>query len=214
MFSDQALTIIIIAITCFVSWQAWTKPELLQKLLFNAVAIHHNKQYYRLVSSAFIHADAPHLIFNMLSLYYMGGVAEQLFKQDYLFGEQWGGVAYVALYFSAAIVSSISDLIRHKNDSWYNALGASGAVSAVIMVFVLVLPWEKIVFFFIPMWSWVFALIYLVGSYIMAKRNVGNIGHYAHFWGAVYGFIFPMLFYPQLLAFFIRTMTTGIIQLF
>jgi membrane associated rhomboid family serine protease len=201
MLSDQPLTIIIIAITCLISWQAWTKPDLLQKLLFNAVAIHHNRQYYRLISSAFIHADAAHLIFNMFSLYYMGGFAEQLFKQNYLFGEQWGGVAYIGLYFSAAVISSISDLIRHKNDSWYNALGASGAVSAVIMVFVLVLPWATITFFFIKMWSWVFALVYLLGSYIMAKRNV-------------YGFIFPVLFYPELLAMFIKTMTTGMGQLF
>lgn len=203
------LTYALIGLTCIISWQAWTREDLQNRLIFNAVAIYHHKQYYRLISSAFLHADVTHLLFNMLSLYFMGGFAEIIFRSEYLFGEQWGGVAYILFYFSAAIVSSLSDLIRHRDNSGYNALGASGAVSAVTMIFVLFLPWEKIFVFFIPMWSWVYALVFLGASYIMAKRNVGNIGHYAHFWGAVYGFCFPLIFHPKLLIMFINIMSAG-----
>jgi membrane associated rhomboid family serine protease len=98
------------------------------------------------------------------------------------------------------MVSSISSLIKHRNNWLYDAIGASGATSAITFTFILFCPWEKIYFFgILPIPAIIFGAIFLVYCYIMGKRGRDNIGHDAHFWGAIYGFLFPILLKPTLL---------------
>ena len=115
-----------------------------------------------------------------------------------------GRVLYICFYISAIAISSISDLIRYKENYAYNAIGASGAVSAVLFACILMDPKVGIAFLFvpIPIPGYIFGPLYLLYCYYMAKKNVDNIGHSAHFWGAVYGILFPLMLKPQLINLF------------
>lgn len=208
--TDPYLTYILIALTVLLSWQAWERPAMMHGMIFNATAVWHHKQYYRLLSSTFLHADLMHLIFNMVTLYYMGQFAEIVFKDENLFGPRWGGGMYIAFYLSAGIISSLYSLFKHRNHEWYNALGASGATSAITFAFILIAPTETIYFFFaLPLPAWLFGIVYLALSYFLARRGNSNIGHDAHFWGGVYGFIFLIACFPFLLERFYIILTVG-----
>ncbi|OFY20532.1 MAG: hypothetical protein A2W98_06300 [Bacteroidetes bacterium GWF2_33_38] len=196
------MTYIIIAITVLVSISAFNNQSLMHRFQYNPYQVYHQKQYYRIFSHALIHADWNHLIFNMLTLFFFGAYVESAFKS--LYG-MVGILYFILLYVSAILISSLRTLKKHQNDSWYNAVGASGAVSAVLFSFILFQPLGKIFIFFIPIGipAIVFGVAYLVYSAYMAKQNVDNIGHDAHFWGAVYGFIFPLFFDFRLIIYFL-----------
>ena len=151
---------------------------------------------------AFLHANWTHLIVNMLVLYSFGTVCERYFQQ--FFGAYW--IPYfLILYVGAILVSPLYALIKHRKDYLYNAVGASGAVSAVVFAAIFFDPWNKIYFFaMIPMPGIVFAALYLIYSWMMSRRSKDNIAHDTHFFGAIFGFLLPILLNPDLLTFFIR----------
>ena len=195
------ITIIIIAITSLVSVLCFNGRLNGGRLLFNAYQVWHRKEWYRMFTSGIIHSGWGHLFFNMLTLYFFGRVVEQYFVAA--FGGVLGTVLYIVLYVSALAVSSIGDLIKYR-DSWnYNALGASGAVSAILFASILFAPKMGIYIYLIPIPvpGYIFAPMYLLYCWYMAKRKIDNIGHTAHFWGAVYGLIFPLICDPQILSF-------------
>lgn len=194
------ITLIIILITCGVSFMSWNNTELYNKLIFNPYIIFHKNEWYRLFSSALLHADIPHLVINMFVLYSFGSFIEQVYDL-YIPG---GLALYVAMYILAIGAANIKTLIENKNNVWYNAVGASGAVSAVVFAFVLFAPIEKILFFgIIPIPAFLYGLLYLVYSQYMSKKASDNIGHDAHFFGAVFGFIFTGLLRPELFQMFV-----------
>lgn len=195
------ITIIIIAITCLVSILCFNGTLNGNKLLFNAYQVWHRKEWYRMLTSGIIHSGWGHLFFNMLTLYCFGRVVEQYFAA--VFGGVTGTVLYIMLYVSALAVSSIGDLIKYRDDWNYNALGASGAVSAILFASILFAPKMGIYIYLIPIPipGYIFAPLYLLYCWYMAKRNMDNIGHTAHFWGAVYGLLFPIVCKPETLAF-------------
>lgn len=185
------MTLIIIAVTCLVSITAFSRPDIIEKLQFNASKIVHQKQYYRLVSHGFVHANWEHLVVNMIVLYSFGRVIELHF--DYNFGRM-ANAYFLILYFGGMLVSNAYALIKHRNNFYYNAVGASGAVSAVLFAAIFFDPWDMIYFFgVIPVPGIVFAVLYLVYSYYMSRKQQDNIAHDAHFLGALFGFIFPIL---------------------
>lgn len=192
------ITLLIILITVLISVAAFRRSELMYRYNFNAYQIIHRKQWYRIFSHIFLHANWEHLIFNMISLYFFAPVIES----------QLGIITFLLIYGGAAIASSIPDLIKHKDNFSYNALGASGAVSAIIFTAILLNPTSKIMLMFIPIPipAVLFGVLYLVFSAYMAKRNIDNIGHTAHFWGAVFGFVFPIVLEPSLLMDFLDTL--------
>lgn len=195
------ITLIIILITCGVSFMAWNNTQLYQKLIFNPYSIFHKNEWYRLFSSALLHADIPHLVINMFVLFSFGSFIEQVYAL-YIPG---GLTTYVAMYILSIAAANIKTLIENKNNVWYNAVGASGAVSAVVFAFVLFAPIEKILFFgIIPIPAFLYGLLYLVYSQYMAKKGTDNIGHDAHFFGAVFGFVFTGLMRPELFQMFIK----------
>lgn len=203
------LTYIILAVTCLVSILCFTGTLNINKLLFNAYQVWHRKQWHRMLSYGLVHAGWGHLIFNMLTLYFFGPVVEEFFV--ILFGPGYGEVLFVVFYVSAIAVSTIGDLVKYKDNWNYNAVGASGAISAVLFASILFEPKMSIFIMFIPIPvpGYIFAPLYLLYCWYMAKRNMDNIGHTAHFWGAVYGLVFPVIFRPSILRLFLYQLGLG-----
>jgi membrane associated rhomboid family serine protease len=203
------ITYIIIAVTVITSMYAMNNDLLKDKLMFNAYKINHKKEWYRFLSHGLIHADFAHLLFNMYSLYMFSGFVEETFKSEEVFGGK-GALFFVLLYVGGLILSSLYSYEKHKNDIWYNALGASGAVSAIVFAFIALYPRMKLGLLFIPFFkveAYIFGLIFLGIEYYLAKRGQSNIGHDAHFWGAVYGILFTFVLKPSLFSNFISQLT-------
>ncbi|WP_372947549.1 rhomboid family intramembrane serine protease [Mariniphaga sp.] len=196
------ITYFIIGITAVVSFLAFQNVSLMEKLQFNAAQVVHRKQYYRLISHAFVHVSWTHLIVNMLVLYFFGRNVETYF--GYFFGNK-AVFYFILLYLGGMLASNIWSLIKHQNDYYYNAVGASGAVSAVLFTFIFLDPWEMLYLFaIIPIPGIVFGVGYLIYSYQMGKRKTDNVAHDAHFLGAVFGFVFPIILKPDLFSRFIE----------
>ncbi len=185
-FSSAPITFIIIGITVLISFFAFNNAEVKNKALFYPYGMQEPKEYYRFLSHGFIHADYMHLFFNMFTLYQFGWIAEYLLFSD---------LQYVLLFITALIASSIFDFIKNKNNSRYAALGASGAVSAVVFASIIIDPWIDGPF---GLPNIVFAVLYLGYCIYMEKRGGDNIGHGAHLWGSVWGFVFTALVRPDL----------------
>lgn len=197
------MTYLIILITAIISIRLFSRRDLFYKLSFSPYSIKHSKEYKRFITHVFVHADFPHLIFNMLTLFFFGPNLEVFFKSE--FGNM-GYVLFFILYFGAATTSSLFSYKKYSDNVMYNAVGASGAVAAVLFAFILFEPWSKIYVFIIPIGipAFIFGGLYLAYSFYMDKRGNDNIGHDAHFWGAVYGFSFPIFFNPSIFIHFIN----------
>ncbi len=198
------ITYAILGITTLVSFAAFSNGELLRKLLFNAVEIFSYNQWYRLFSYGLVHADFTHLLFNMFVLYSFGSALENQYF-PYLFGSNAGLVTGL-LYFSALPASTLFSYFKHKHDFSYNALGASGAVSAIVFAGILISPLSSLYIMFIPfpVPSFIFGALYLAYSWYMSKKGRDNIGHDSHFWGAVYGIVFMLVLKKELAIHFIN----------
>ncbi|WP_420149091.1 rhomboid family intramembrane serine protease [Spirosoma sp.] len=194
----MSITLIIVAITVIVSIMAWNNYSLMDRWVMNPYDVAKKGQYYRLVTSGFLHADWGHLIFNMMSLFFFGGFIEQLF--GLLFGAS-GPIYLIGFYLVGIIVSDIPTLIKHRNDRSYNSLGASGGVSAILFAAILFRPLTPIYLFFIPIGipGFIFGALYLTYSYYEARRGMGTVNHDAHFYGALFGVLFMIVVYPPVL---------------
>ncbi|MBA3970675.1 MAG: rhomboid family intramembrane serine protease [Bacteroidetes bacterium] len=202
------ITYIIIGITILISVIAMENETLKNKLMFNAYMIHERKEWYRFFSSGLIHADWMHLGFNMFSFYMFGRAVENGF---FIMFDGKGVLFYILLYVGGLAMSSLYSYEKHKKDIYYNALGASGAVSSVIFAFILLDPTARLGFLFIPVPipAYLFGLIYLGIEYYLSKRGNDNIGHDAHFWGAIYGVVLTIILRPSLVNNFISQITGG-----
>ena len=196
---DVSITLIIIIITIAVSLSANGKPGLYSKLLFNPYRVHHHKEWYRIFSHALIHDtnNIFHLGFNMYVLYSFGNVAETLLS--YNLGKI-GAVYYLIIYVGGIFAASIPSLIKHKDNYHYNSVGASGAVSAILFTTIAFMPFTGgIGIMFIPLDipPLIFGVLYIAYEVYMGKRGGSNIAHDAHIGGAVFGFLFSLIFVPN-----------------
>ncbi len=175
--------------------------------MFIPYAIKEEGQLYRFVSSGFIHANWMHLGINMFVLYSFGQLIEQVF--GIYFGTM-GNVAYIGLYILGIIAAGIPSYLKHQNHSHYRALGASGAVAAVLYSFILILPVETLqLYFAIPVPAIIFGVLYIGYEYYASKKMTSDgIGHDAHLYGAIFGFLFTMALRPSLITRFIEQITT------
>lgn len=191
------MIILIISFTVLISYLAFNNPTLFEKLTFYPYKINHNKEWIRWVGHGFIHADYMHLIVNMLTLYFFMDALSVVF--EHIAGPYY--IVYgVLFYLSAIVCSSVFAYFKHKEDWNYRAIGASGAVSAFLFSFIVFAPTESIYLYFaIKMPAWLFGILYLAYEYYMGKKQNDSIGHDAHFFGAVYGVIFTIISYPDLL---------------
>ena len=195
------VTIIIIVVTAIISIMAWNNYGLMNRWIMNPYQISQHGQYYRLITSGFLHADWGHLFFNMLSLYVFGRFIEQVFSL--LFGLS-GPIYLIGFYLVAILVSDIPSYLKHRSNPGYNALGASGGVSAIIFAAILFQPLNPIYIYFIPIGipGFIFGALYLAYSYYEARRGGSNVNHDAHFYGALFGVLFMIVVYPPVLTSF------------
>ncbi len=186
------LTIIIIGITCIISFMAFSNEKLLNDLIFYPPAVSKHNQFYRFITCGFIHADVLHLLFNMYAMYAFGRVIEVYFGQ--IFGDS-GRLMYAVLYLTSLVVSLLPTYFKHKDDGYYRSLGASGAVSAVVFAFIFLDPTARVglIFLPIPAPAFVFGAVYLIVTALLDKRGGGNINHSAHLFGALYGIVFVII---------------------
>lgn len=196
-----SITTIIIAINVLISFVAFNDSAAFYKLCFWPVKVWHEKEWIRLLSGGFLHANMPHLFFNMFSLFFFGPIVEYNFMLE--FGSA-GHTAFIVFYILATVVANLPDLVEHKDNQYYRAVGASGAVSAVIFASILFSPLDTIYVFFFPITAYLFGVLYLVYSAYMARKQADNIGHMAHFSGALFGIVFPLIFQPTLFMDFIH----------
>ncbi len=202
------ITLIIVILTVLVSVAAFRKPSLLNRFDLSPFDIAQNKEYYRIFTHAFLHTDYMHLGINMLVLYSFGSGIEQIFgnleDQGIIFS---GPFFYILLYVASVALASLSTIIKYRASRGYSAVGASGAVSAVVFTFIFFAPLQKIYFYMVlPIPGIIFGVLYLIYSSYMGRRNKDNINHAAHFWGAVVGFLFPILLEPELFMVFLENL--------
>ena len=192
------LTFALIAATVLVSWLAFERPPLLNRLILWPPAIDRSRQYDRLLTHGFIHADWSHLLFNMITLYFFGRVIEREISALI------GPIGFVLFYLSAIVIAILPTYLRHRHDPHYRSLGASGAVSAVLFAFILLRPWAMIYVFVLPMPAIAYAVGYVAYSFWMDRRGGDNVNHSAHLSGAIYGVLFMLFMDPGIGADFVQ----------
>lgn len=189
------ITLVIVILTVLVSIRSFGNKRTEDDLIFYPPAIRRG-QYYRFFSHGFIHGDIPHLVFNMYALFSFGGLLEDTFKLDCLFGER-GKLFFLILYLTGIIVASLPDYFRYKDSFHFRSLGASGAISAVIFSMVVLFPKMGMGLIFLPnveVPAYIFAVLYLGITVYLDRRGGSRINHSAHFWGAAYGIVFTLVF--------------------
>lgn len=200
------MTLFFIGITVLISIMAFNQPEVFSRLQLNPYQVYHRKEWYRLITHGFVHVDWMHLLINMFVLYSFGSQVENVFESlqqaDYLrYYQMW----YTVFYITAIVISSLLTVAKHRNDAYYNSVGASGAVSAVVFFYIFFAPYQKLLLFMIiPIPGILFGVAYLVYSQYMSRKSNDNINHDAHFVGAVYGFLFPLLIKFSLITYFVQ----------
>jgi membrane associated rhomboid family serine protease len=185
--------IIIIVITTLVSLHAMRDDRVFDTLHFSAYRIKHDKEYHRFITNILIHADLPHLIFNMFSLYFLGEFFELVMRATY--GVVLGEFHFVAIYLLGGLFANLYAYMRHQDDPNYRSVGASGAVSAIIFAVIIWVPDLplNLMFIPIPIPAYIFGVIYLAFEYYAHKKGNTGIAHDAHIGGAVLGIVYVLI---------------------
>lgn len=181
------MLLIILCVTVGISLIAMKNPLLLDKLMLIPYNVTHFKEYYRILSHGFIHADGTHLFFNMFVLWEFGRTVEAEMGESFSF-----------LYFGALLIATIPALTKHKNNAKYRSLGASGAVSAVLMAFIVSHPTHTLLLFFvIPVPAILAGALFFMYERHMQKNGGTGIAHDAHIYGALFGLLFSAVKDPS-----------------
>ena len=189
-FSEIPVTIILIAVNVIFSLLGLSNAGMMEKTIGWPYYTKRENQYYRFITSGFLHADWMHLFFNMFTLYFFGGNIEVIFKV-YGLG---GNVAYLALYFFGLIASDLPSYFKHNDDYNYRSLGASGAVSAVVFAAIIFNPWGSIYLYgALKLSAALYAVLYVAYCVYMGKKNQDNVNHDAHLWGSFFGLGFTLV---------------------
>lgn len=185
------VTLIIIIINIVISYKGFTDILFFEKYEFRIDRILYNKEYIRLISSGFLHLNWVHLIFNMVSLFFFAPTLEAIMGIPF----------FLTIYFTALIGGNICALFLRRNHTDYSTVGASGAVSGVIFAVIALFPDLRMGMMFLPiaMPAWIYGLLYIIYTIYSIKERRDNIGHEAHFGGALAGMFAALLLYPSAL---------------
>lgn len=190
----MSITLIIIILTVLVSITAFSNDKVFNDFIFDPPAVTYHKQWYRFITCGLIHANYAHLVFNMYAFYMFGESVERSFIMVF---QEKGKLLYLVLYITSLFACLVPTYLKHRTDSHYRSLGASGAISAVIFAYIILNPLQGIGLIFLPpRWTlpaFVFGFIYLVVSSYLDKRGGTGINHSAHIFGALYGIAFLFL---------------------
>ena len=178
------VTIIIIAANVIISYKGFGDFGFFEKYKFNVGALRRGEQF-RLFSSGFLHIDNAHLFFNMFSLYFFADIVIN----------DLGIFSFLIIYIGSLLLGNLLSLYFHKEEYHYSAVGASGAVMGVIYSAILLQPGMSLYIFLIPIPipAYLFGIGYLLYSIYGVKNSVGNIGHDAHFGGAIGGYVITLI---------------------
>jgi membrane associated rhomboid family serine protease len=198
----MSITYLLILITAGFSIAAFNNQRIIDELILWPAQMQRSKQFYRLFTCSLIHANWPHLIFNMITLYFFGRAVENVYAQYF------GAYHFLLLYVLGVVVSSIPTYVKYRNNYNYRSLGASGGVAAILFAFIFLSPWTTIYFIVLPLPGVIFGIIYLVYTVYMSRQQGGDgINHDAHFWGAIAGITYTFLLEPKLATSFIHQIT-------
>lgn len=192
-------TTIILIVTIATSFFAWNREDIYKKWILNPYQIRHNRQYWRFITSGFVHINYMHLFFNMFALFFFGQ------HVAYYFG-LGGDLLLLVLYLLGIIISDIPTYLKYQDKPQYNSLGASGGVAAVVFSSIMFDPLNPIYILFIPIGipGFVLGVLYLVYSYYQGKRMADNINHDAHLFGAIFGLVFTVMLRPGVVISFVE----------
>jgi membrane associated rhomboid family serine protease len=202
IFNETPVSALIFLFTIVTSIYAFYDEGTYGKFMLHAYSVAKGKNVYQLITSGLIHKDWSHLIFNMLSYYFFA------FNLERIIGHWQFGL----LYFLSLILSDLPSVFRHKDHFWYNSLGASGAVCAIVFSFIMFSPMTKLIIFPIPIPipAVLYGVLFLVyTSYAGRKANDG-INHDAHFYGALAGVIITIALFPQAISIFIDSVAGSV----
>jgi len=197
----MSITIVLIIVTVIASYGGWKNYSAFEKYTFKPYRVAKYNEYFRFISSGFLHADGNHLFSNMLTLFFFGPALERNLNYG---SHGLGYVYFLGLYITALFVSELGTFTKYKTDSRYSSIGASGAVSAVVFAEIWFDPLLRI-WFIIP--GFIYGGLYLMYTANAAKNDyTGQINHDAHFYGSVWGILFTLLFFPETLSEFQNTL--------
>jgi membrane associated rhomboid family serine protease len=171
------------------------KPELLDTLMLRPYEAVHERKWWQVITSGFVHGDMMHLMFNMLTFFFFAFALEQYI----------GSLRFLIIYFGSMILADISSILKNKNNPNYASLGASGAIAGVMFGFILFNPTATLSLLIlpIPIPAPIFAVLYLAYSYFSGRKQFDNVNHEAHLWGAVAGLILTIILEPRAVPYFI-----------
>ncbi len=200
-----SFSLVLVAITVLISYRAFHNQSLFYRLCHWPTKEHQRKEYYRLLSHGFVHGGWIHLLINMFVLWQFGEIAEIYFMQ--FFGQQLGRVLFVLVYLATIICASIPTYLTKKDNEAYMSVGASGGVSGIVFIFILLMPWEPLYLYgLVPIPGIVAGVLYLWYSSYASKNVNDRIDHEAHFYGALFGVFFTLLLRPSLATDFIESL--------
>lgn len=193
-------TLVLIAVTGATSLVALRNGPMLEALLLWTAAVRKG-EWWRLLTYGLVHADFGHLLVNMLTFYFFGGVVEGYY-QDHL-----GPFGFYLFYVLALLASILPSYFDHRDDPGYRSLGASGAVSAVLFAYILFQPWSMLyVYFALPVPAIVYAVLYVAYSMYAGAKGTGRTNHSAHLWGGAFGVAFTLVLQPALVSRFLEAL--------
>ena len=196
---DAPVACVIFALTIAISAIAFSSDLVYDKFILHPYEVYRGKGVYTIITSGFIHADLMHLFFNMFTFFFFAFTLEA----------RIGHWQFGLLYGLSLILSDLPSIVKHKDDIWYRSLGASGAISAVIFSFIMFNPLAGMYLMMIPVAipAIVFGVLYLVYCSYASKKQLGNINHDAHLFGALSGVMITIIMIPSQLPVFIHIIT-------
>lgn len=185
----MSAAMIILALTVLVSVIGLFSRTVIEKAMLRPYVIAQGRDYSTLLTSGFVHADVPHLLFNLITYWSFAFLLERAM----------GELRFEVLYFTGLLVSNLGTTIKHRNDPNYASLGASGAILAVLFAAIVYFPHQRLIFLFfpVPIPAPLFAVLYLVYSYWSSGRARDRINHDAHIFGALTGLAFALVTAPE-----------------
>lgn len=197
----MAITLLLIIATVIVSIAAFGRKDLQMRWMFNPHTVYTKDQFYRFVSSGFIHSDYIHLAFNMIALFFFGEAMEKEFNR---YGYA-GKILFLLLYVGGIVVSDIPTYFKHRDNPGYNSLGASGGVAAVLFGAILYKPLSSIcIYGIICLPAFILGTLYLIYSYFSGRNAIDRVNHDAHLFGALFGIAFTVALNPSVVIGFFR----------